>query len=149
MVTSRIGLLVIILLSALACQAQMHHSHNDGKGVADGFPAYKNVLTKVLTDSGLVNKEIKFLQMTLAPGASDTIAHRHQCEVFIYVQEGSLVYREGSKKPVTYRQGEILHEIPYSLHTLHANASTSEPVKLLLVFLYTTGKPYLSPGIFT
>lgn len=133
--------LTLLLFRGQAVHAQLHESHDSKTGKTDGFPAYKNVLTTALSDSGLVNKEIKFLQMTLAPGVSDTVAHRHPCEVFLYVQEGALEYREGNKKSVIYKKGEILHEIPNSLHTLHKNPSKTEPTKLLLVFIYTKGKP--------
>jgi len=81
-----------------------------------------------------------FIQ-TLQPGYSDTVSHRHACEVLIYVQEGELEHREGNKPSVIYKKGQVLREVPYSLHTLHKNPSKSEITKLLLTFLCTKGKP--------
>jgi hypothetical protein len=131
-----------VLLSGLqTSHAQLHQSHDNPGGKPEDFPAYKNVLTAALADSGLVNKEIKFVQLTLGPGVADTVSHRHPCEIFLYVQEGSLEYREGNKNSVVYQQGQVLHEIPYSLHTLHKNPSKTAPTKLLLVAIYTKGKP--------
>jgi quercetin dioxygenase-like cupin family protein len=133
--------LAALLLGLQTANAQLHQAHDNPGGKPVDFPDYKNVLTAALADSGLVNKEIKFVQLTLGPGVADTIAHRHPCEVFLYVQEGTLEYREGNKTPVVYQQGEVLHEIPYSLHTLHKNPSPTAPTKLLLVAIYTKGKP--------
>ena len=120
--------------------AQIHSSHESAKGVNEDFPSRRSVLTKSLTDSGLINKEMHFLQITLPPGATDTVSHRHPCEIFLYIQEGELEYREGKNESVIFRKGEILHEVPNNLHTLHRNPSKNEPTKLLIVFLYTKGK---------
>jgi quercetin dioxygenase-like cupin family protein len=133
--------LAALLLGLHTAHAQLHQLHDNPGGKPEDFPSYKNVLTTALADSGLVNKEIKFVQLTLGPGVVDTVAHRHPCEVFLYVQEGTLEYREGNKNPVVYQQGQVLHEIPYSLHTLHKNPSKTAPTKLLLVAVYTKGKP--------
>ncbi len=133
--------LAALLLGFQTAHAQLHQAHENPGGKPEDFPAYKNVLTAALADTGLVNKEIKFVQLTLAPGVADTVAHRHPCEIFLYVQEGTLEYREGNKKSVVYQQGEVLHEIPYSLHTLHKNPSLTVPTRLLLVAIYTKGKP--------
>jgi quercetin dioxygenase-like cupin family protein len=89
----------------------------------------------------LVNKEIQFVRFTLKPGQTDTTSHRHPCEVFIYVQEGTFEYREGNKKSILLKKGEMLHEKPNTLHTLTKNPSKTEQTKLLLTFLYTKGKP--------
>jgi quercetin dioxygenase-like cupin family protein len=60
-------------------------------------------------------------------------------EVFIYVLEGSFEYRLGKNESKIYTKGEVIHEAPYSLHTLSKNPSTTEHTKLLLMFLFTDG----------
>jgi quercetin dioxygenase-like cupin family protein len=97
------------------------------------------LLDKALTDSGLVNKKIRISESTFAPGYIDTISHRHAAEVFIYVVEGTLEHRMGKNESVIYKKGQILHEPPYTLHSLTKNPSTTEPVKVLITFLYTDG----------
>jgi quercetin dioxygenase-like cupin family protein len=97
------------------------------------------IIDKALTDSGLINKKIRFTEDTFPPGYADTISHRHAAEVFIYVVEGTMEHRMGKNESVIYKQGQIVHEPPYSLHTLLKNPSTTEPLKVLLTFLYTDG----------
>src|SRR5690606_10087915 len=97
------------------------------------------VMEKALTDSGLVNKKIRIIEYTFPPGHTDTISHRHGAAVFIYVSEGTLEHRLGENETLTFKKGDMAHEMPYSLHTLTKNASTTEPLKLLITFLFTDG----------
>jgi quercetin dioxygenase-like cupin family protein len=110
--------LAVLLLQAPDAKAQHHNAPATKGNKSDDNAAWKHILTDSLTDSGLVNKEIQFNRLTLEPGKTDTTAHRHPCEIFVYVQEGTLEYREGNKKSVIFNKGEILHEKLNSLHTL-------------------------------
>jgi quercetin dioxygenase-like cupin family protein len=97
------------------------------------------VMDKALTDTGLINKKLLALEYTFAPGYIDTISHRHGAEVFIYVVEGTLEHRLGKNEPIIFKKGQMLHEAPYALHTLTKNTSNTEPLKLLITFVYTNG----------
>jgi quercetin dioxygenase-like cupin family protein len=117
--------------------AQAGHSHGDKKSSVK--TTWVNVFGKALTDSGLVNKKMTFHEFTLAPGYTDTTSHRHGAEVFIYVVEGEFEYRLGKNESKIFKKGEVVHEPPYSLHTLTKNPSTTNPAKVLLMFLFTEG----------
>jgi quercetin dioxygenase-like cupin family protein len=133
--------LAVLLLQAPDVKAQ-HHNAPVAKGSKEDDNApWKHLLTDSLTDEGLINKEIQFIRLTLEPGKTDTTSHRHPCEVFVYVQEGTLEYREGNKKSVLFKKGEILHEKLSSLHTLTKNPSKTERTRLLVILIYTKGKP--------
>ena len=103
--------------------------------------SFVEIFSKALTDSGLVNKKVRISELTMLPGHSDTISHRHGAEILIYVLEGSFEYRLGNNEPVLYTKGQVLHEAPYSLHTLTRNPSRTETAKLLLTFIHTDGAP--------
>jgi quercetin dioxygenase-like cupin family protein len=94
---------------------------------------------QVLTDSGMVNKKIRISESTYPPGFADTVSHRHAAEIFIYIIEGTLEHRMRNDTAVLYKKGQLVHEPPYSLHTLTRNPSATEPVKLLFTFIYTDG----------
>lgn len=96
------------------------------------------LMDKALTDTGIVNKKISVIEYTFPPSYTDTISHRYVAEVFIYVS-GTLEHRLGKDEIITFKKGDILHEMPYALHTLTKNASTTESLKLLITFLYTDG----------
>ncbi|HEY0056727.1 MAG TPA: cupin domain-containing protein [Pedobacter sp.] len=130
--------LVLATISSTTAFAQSQHAHGSKKS-ASAKTKWVNVFAENLTDSGLVNKKMTLNEYTLAPGFVDTTSHRHGAEVFIYVLEGEFEYRLGKNESKIYKKGEVVHEPPYSLHTLAKNPSTTEPAKLLLMFLFTDG----------
>ncbi|MBP2706236.1 cupin domain-containing protein [Microbispora sp. RL4-1S] len=79
--------------------------------------------------------------VTLPPGAR-AMPHRHgQAFVYAYVLEGTVRSQlEGAPKR-TYHQGENWVEQPGAHHVATENASDTEPAKLLVVFVSTTGEP--------
>ncbi|MEJ7645308.1 MAG: cupin domain-containing protein [Chryseolinea sp.] len=100
------------------------------------------IINKALTDSGHVNKSFRMIEYTLAPGHNDTISHRHGAEIFIYVVKGSFEYSLNKTKPVLLTQGQVIHEPPYSLHTLTRNPSKTDSTKLLLNVVYNNGASF-------
>ena len=67
-------------------------------------------------------------------------AHTHAPSAFIYatVLEGAIVSQVNDGPVKTYRAGESFTERPGDRHRLSANASKSEPAKLLAVFVVDT-----------
>lgn len=86
-----------------------------------------------------MNKKIRISEDIFPPGYADTISHRHAAEVFIYVIKGTLEHRMGKNEAKIYTEGQIVHEPPYTLHSLTKNPSTTDPLKVLILFLYTDG----------
>lgn len=121
--------LLTLLAVALPAQAQ------------DAPWTWNPVLTQALSDSGLVNKDMRIIQYGVPPGHVDTMAHRHPGELFVYVQEGAIEYRLADQEPVLYTAGQVLYEPPYSLHTLFRNPSPTTATKLVLIYVATRGKP--------
>ncbi len=139
-IISKTTLLAMVLAGVFTTNvfAQAEHSHGQKKA-SPMKSTWVNVFGKALTDSGLVNKKMTINEFTLAPGHNDTVSHRHGAEVFIYVMEGEFEYRLGKNESKIYKKGEVVHEPPYSLHTLARNPSSTNPAKLLLMFLFTEG----------
>ena len=79
--------------------------------------------------AGVPGKEVRFLRTTYKPGASNP-KHYHTSYVTFYVLEGSGVWQEDGKEPVTLKPGDSLQARPGTIHT-HWNASNTAP----LVFL--------------
>ncbi|WP_373399995.1 hypothetical protein V8V91_10450 [Algoriphagus halophilus] len=52
--------------------------------------SFANVFSKALSDPGLAGFRVESSVMTLVPGAEDTVAHRHDAELFGYVLEGNV-----------------------------------------------------------
>ena len=79
--------------------------------------------------AGVPGKEVRFLRTTYKPGASNP-KHYHTSYVTFYVLEGSGVWQEDGKEPVTLKPGDSLQARPGTVHS-HSNASSTAP----LVFL--------------
>ena len=75
------------------------------------------------------------------PGGSSA-AHRHPSSAFIYatVLEGAIVSQVNDGAETVYRSGQNFSENPGDRHAVSRNASTTEPAKLLAVFVVDTGE---------
>jgi quercetin dioxygenase-like cupin family protein len=77
--------------------------------------------------------------VTFPPGAR-AVPHRHgNAFVYAYVLEGAVRSQLEGEPMRTYHQGENWSEQPGAHHVATENASNTEPAKLLVVFVSTTG----------
>jgi quercetin dioxygenase-like cupin family protein len=126
---------VVLLLTASAAGA-----HETGQAAKITL-VYEHELPNVPGKSmkgGLVEYE---------PGASNE-AHTHPPSAFIYatVLEGAVRSQVNDGPVKTYRVGESWSESPGDRHLVSANASTTEPARLLAVFVVdTTAKELVFP----
>jgi quercetin dioxygenase-like cupin family protein len=77
----------------------------------------------------------------LAPGAVDTVDHRHGAEVFGYVLEGSIVTEVDRGARTTYAAGQMFYEHRGALHGHFENPSRTAPARVLILFLIKEGRP--------
>jgi quercetin dioxygenase-like cupin family protein len=84
-------------------------------------------------------KSIKGVLVEYGPGGHSQ-AHTHAPSAFIYatVLEGAIVSQINVGSAKTYRAGESFSEMPGDRHRVSANASKTEPAKLLAVFVVDT-----------
>ncbi len=97
---------------------------------------------KVLLQQDLPNAEGKTFtsQIVDFPPAATAAPHRHgQAFVYAYVLQGAVRSQVDDTPATTYQQGEYWFEQPGAHHVVAANASTTEPAKLLVVYVSTTG----------
>src|SRR5215475_15235633 len=74
------------------------------------------------------------VEVTYAPGAASA-PHSHPCPVIGYVVSGELRTQVKGSREATYKAEETFYEPPNGVHLVSANASKTEPAKLLAVFL--------------
>ena len=96
----------------------------------------------VVFDHALPNvpgKSMKGILVEYAPGGSSP-AHTHPDSAFIYatVLEGAIRSQVNDGPVTVYRAGENFAEMPGDHHGVSANASDTEPAKLLAVFVVDT-----------
>lgn len=90
-------------------------------------------------------KSIKGVLVEYGPGGTSP-AHTHAKSAFIYatVLEGAIRSSVNNEPVVTYRTGQSFSEMPGDLHSVSENASSTEPAKLLAVFVVDTNEKELT-----
>ena len=89
-------------------------------------------------------KSIRGVLVEYGPGGSNP-AHTHPKSAFIYatVLEGAIKSQVNDGPVTTYRAGESWSENPGDRHLVSANASDTEPARLLAVFVVDTSEKEL------
>ncbi|MFK0088658.1 cupin domain-containing protein [Pseudomonas sp. NPDC090755] len=89
-------------------------------------------------------KSMRGVLVEYAPGAASP-AHTHPKTAFIYatVLEGAVRIRIEGQPEKVYKVGENFVEEPGSFHAVSANASDTQPAKLLAVFVLDSSEKEL------
>ena len=90
------------------------------------------------------NQEILVLELELPPGR-ESQPHRHNAHVFVYVLEGRVNMQVAGGELMTLSPGEMFYENPDDIHMVSANASDSEPARILVHIIKTIGVPVSTP----
>lgn len=125
----------LALLLCIAGQVDAHEA-NHGTVVAP-------LLARDL--AGQPGREVVMLTVEYPPGGRSE-PHRHEAQVFVYVLEGTLRTQVAGQAPVTLEAGGTFYEEPQDVHVTSANASTTEPVKFLVVMVKDKNKPASLPA---
>ena len=90
-------------------------------------------------------KSMKGVLVEYQPGGSSP-AHTHPRSAFIYawVLEGAIRSQVNDGPERVYRAGEGFAEMPGDHHAVSVNASTTEPARLLAVFVVDTDETTLT-----
>ncbi|TIP51266.1 MAG: cupin domain-containing protein [Mesorhizobium sp.] len=90
-------------------------------------------------------KSVRGVLVEYAPGGTSP-AHTHAESAFIYatVLEGAIRSKVNDGPAKTYRAGENWSEFPGDHHVVSENASTTEPARLLAVFVVDTAEKELT-----
>ena len=117
-------------------------------GVQLGIAADKDSKVTLVYEHALPNvpgKSIKGVLVEYGPGGTSS-AHTHPKSAFIYatVLEGAIRSSVNDGPAVTYHAGQSFSEMPGDRHSVSENASTTEPAKLLAVFVLDTDEKVLT-----
>ncbi|MGI8569711.1 MAG: cupin domain-containing protein [Methylocella sp.] len=115
--------------------------------LADSLSTDKSKVTLVF-DRALPNvpgKSMKGVVVEYQPGGSSP-AHTHPDSAFIYatVLEGVIRSSVNGDPERVYRAGDSFYEEPGAHHGVSANASETEPARLLAVFVVDTDEKQLT-----
>ena len=112
-----------------------------------GDAASNEAKVTIVFDHELPNvpgKSMRGVLVEYGPGGSSP-AHKHPSSAFIYatVLEGAIKSQVNNGPVTTYRAGESWSESPGDRHAVSANASDTEPARLLAVFVLDTSETEL------
>ncbi|OAF05644.1 cupin [Bradyrhizobium centrolobii] len=115
---------------------------------AETQPAAPPAKVTVVFDQVLPNipgKSMKGVLVEYGPGGFSP-AHVHAPSAFIYatVLEGAIRSQVDDQPAKVFHKGENFFERPGDRHAISANASDTEPAKLLAVFVVDTGDKELT-----
>ena len=113
-----------------------------GEVAPPGAPTVAQLMARDL--DGISNKEALLITVTYLPGGA-SLPHRHDAQVFVYVLEGAMTMQVDGSAPVTLRPGQTFYEGPQDVHRVSANASQTEPAKILVFMVKDKRKPASRP----
>jgi quercetin dioxygenase-like cupin family protein len=118
-----------------------------GSVLADA-PKEKNAKVTLVYQHELPNvpgKSIKGVLVEYGPGGYSP-GHTHPKSAFVYatVLEGAIRSQVNDGPVTTYKAGQSFSELPGDRHGVSANASKTQPAKLLAVFVVDTNETDLT-----
>jgi quercetin dioxygenase-like cupin family protein len=117
-------------------------------GAVAQAPKEKNAKVTLVYQHELPNvpgKSLKGVLVEYGPGGYSP-GHTHAKSAFIYatVLEGAIKSKVNDGPVTTYKAGQSFSEMPGDRHGVSANASETEPAKLLAVFVVDTNETELT-----
>ena len=111
-------------------------------------PQSKNAKVSIVYQHELPNvpgKSIKGVLVEYGPGGYSP-GHTHPRSAFIYatVLEGAIRSQVNDGPVTVYKAGESFSELPGDRHAVSANASETQPARLLAVFVVDTNETELT-----
>lgn len=92
------------------------------------------VFSKALPQLNGAGLKVTLVEVNYAPGEASH-AHSHPCAVVGYVVAGAIRTQVKGEPVMIYKAGESFYEAPNGIHLISANASSTEPAKLLAYLL--------------
>jgi quercetin dioxygenase-like cupin family protein len=90
--------------------------------------------TQVLPRMDGGHLEVKAVEVDYAPGGSSS-GHSHPCAVIGYVAEGAIRSQVNDGPELVYKAGDTFYEAPNGAHRVSANASETQPARLVAFFV--------------
>jgi len=88
------------------------------------------VLAQMLPKLDGTRLKATLVEVRYGPGEASP-PHTHPCAVLGYVVEGALRSQVKGEPEMTYHAGESFYEAPNGVHLVSANASSTQPAKLV------------------
>lgn len=125
-----------ILASACPVSSQQRSNETNEKPKERARVLFSRELPKL--DSSQL--KVSVVEVNYGPGEASA-PHSHPCAVFGYVVAGRLRTQVEGQSEMIYEAGGTFYEAPNSIHLVSANASATEPAKLLAYLICDHNAP--------
>ena len=98
------------------------------------------VFSRELPKLGSSHLKVTLVEVNYGPGEASA-PHSHPCAVFGYVVAGALRTQVKGEPKMIYAAGGTFYEAPNGIHLVSANASPTEPAKLLAYLICDKDAP--------
>src|SRR5262245_31959597 len=140
---THLSMAIGFVAAALVCAGSLLSAQERSTAAAGGSSS-RGVTTRALPALDGSHLEGTIVEVSYAPGASSA-AHSHPCAVLGYVVSGTVRMQVKGEAEVIYKAGDSFYEAPNGVHQVSANASASEPAKIIAVFTCDRQTPLSVP----
>jgi quercetin dioxygenase-like cupin family protein len=133
-----IGFIAAVLLVGSLPHAQ------ERSAAASGASNSRVAITRALPPLDGSHLQGTIVEVSYAPGGSSA-AHSHPCAVLGYVVSGAVRMQVKGEPAAIYKAGDTFYEAPNGVHQVSANASATEPAKIIAVFTCDRQTPLSVP----
>lgn len=128
---------VAVLLSAAGSDPALAQQQSNAAAASPSKASAQEVTRRDVVD--MPGKEVLIETVDYPPGVSSA-RHRHDAQVFVYVLQGQVVMQVQGGPRMTLGPGQTFYEGPSDIHSVSANASSTEPAKILVFMIKDKGK---------
>jgi len=128
----RFNRLSLVALLGAGGGASLGQAASAFQGPAASSSSRRDVITQELP--GEPPRKLILVEVTYPPGAASP-AHLHANGVMAFVVSGTIASQVGDEPERTFKTGEAWWEPPGAVHRVSRNASSTEPAKLLAVYI--------------
>ncbi len=133
----------IIIFLTCCSRTIVYAQHNhDAAATNDMLSFHLQNYSGNLSDKELKGFKLQIFELDLAPGTEDTVSHKHDCDVFVVVLQGTLELRQDFGDPLhVLHAGQVFHEKRNVTHSLTRNPDPKIPLKLEIIYVTKEGRP--------
>jgi quercetin dioxygenase-like cupin family protein len=132
--TRRLVIAVSVLCAAVLTAYFVRGSRAEGAAQAQAKERARVVLSQPLGKLDGDHLKVTLVEVNYGPGEASP-SHSHPCPVVGYVAEGTIRSQVKGQPAKIYKAGESFYEEANGIHAVSANASATEPAKLLAYFV--------------
>jgi quercetin dioxygenase-like cupin family protein len=86
-----------------------------------------------------IGRAVHAVRVDYGPGGFSRV-HRHPAGAYVYVIDGSVMFRLGGREPVLLKAGDSFYEPPGALHSVSRNATEDVPASFIAFFVLGDGE---------